>query len=282
MSAKITAAKKAAKRTTQQKVEPGQRAAEQGLGKNALAAGEYIANKYIPQNAQQISTEANPNVAQALQAQNQYTQATGDQRAALARQNDIAQNGLGAQVYQAERDQLQRGQQSQFATSQNNLAKAQARGKVYGAAGAAQMANNVRANTEAGLNNEQQLMIQSANLKNTANQAYGNLANTEQAQLAGAANQYSQATQAADAAAADKAKFNIGESDALTAARLGTIANTAGLVNANRTNQLQQGLGADSINAAGGKTAHYDKAMGGSVQAAKSSAKRRISAGVYR
>ena len=282
MSAKITAAKKAAKRTTQQKVEPGQRAAEQGLGKNALAAGEYIANKYIPQNAQQISTEANPNVAQALQAQNQYTQATGDQRAALARQNDIAQNGLGAQVYQAERDQLQRGQQSQFATSQNNLAKAQARGKVYGAAGAAQMANNVRANTEAGLNNEQQLMIQSANLKNTANQAYGNLANTEQAQLAGAANQYSQATQAADAASADKAKFNIGESDALTAARLGTIANTAGLVNANRTNQLQQGLGADSINAAGGKTTHYDRAMGGSVQAAKSSAKRRVSAGVYR
>lgn len=273
----------------------GRQAAEAGLGKNALAGGEYIANTYVPPaqqltNAPSADTTAVTNaltgniaqsadVTNSLAMQRANAQRSTEQQSVLDRQNDIATNGLGSQQYQAEREQMQRGLNSQFATSTANLAKAQARGKVYGAAASAQQANNVSANTNAGVNNEQQLFLQGEALKRSGLQDYSNTLNTQNSALAANANAYGTGAQNAQtgqqqraAAAAtqintntanttDINKFNAGENDATTAAKLGAITNTAGLINANTMNGEQIGLGKDAIAAAGGKTTSYDKAV---------------------
>jgi len=68
--------------------------------------------------------------------------------------------GYTAPEYQAQREQMQQGINSQFATAQNQLNKSQARGKVYGAAASAQQANLIQGAENSKNNLEQQLMVQ--------------------------------------------------------------------------------------------------------------------------
>lgn len=71
------------------------------------------------------------------------------------------QNPYTAAAYQAQREQLGRGIQSNTQTSLSQLARAQARGKVYGAAAGAQQSNLIRAGEEQQGNMEQDLYLKS-------------------------------------------------------------------------------------------------------------------------
>lgn len=83
----------------------------------------------------------------------------------LKKFESIMENGLEAPEYQAEREQMSKGLDSDYRTSQAELAKAQARSKVFGAAGAAQQANLARADSEKRADVEQQLMLKGTELK---------------------------------------------------------------------------------------------------------------------
>jgi hypothetical protein len=109
------------------------------------------------------------------------------------------QAGLGGYTspeYQAQREAMQRGVESNTQTSLQQLAKAQARGKVYGAAGAAQQANVLESAQRQKDINEQNLMIQNID---------------EQQKRLGA---YAGQTDLARKENMDIQKTNIGEADA--------------------------------------------------------------------
>lgn len=200
------------------KTKEARTAAQTVFGKNNMAAGEYTAGL----------------VPDALQLDASRAQETQD---VLNRYNDISKQGLGSQEYQAERDQMNRGQNSALATNLNQLAKAQAQGKVYGAAAAAQQANALRGDEEARMNQEQQLGLKSEELKRAALGQYatqlGQAQNTELA----------------------KQQFNIGAQNDVTAARLGAFTNTIGNAQAARQGQISNEIAGQAINAAGG---HYN------------------------
>ena len=90
--------------------------------------------------------------------------------------------GYTSPEYQAQREQMMQGVNSQYATAQDQLARAQARGKVYGAAGAAQQANLSTGLMNSKNDLEQKLMVQNIDEKQKRLGAYGANANALQAQ----------------------------------------------------------------------------------------------------
>jgi len=122
-------------------------------------------------------------------------------------------SGLGgytAPQYQASREQMMKGQQSNYATAQSQLAKAQARGKVYGAAGAAQQANLATGNQASKDDLEQQLMVK--NIDEQQNRL----------------NNYGAANAAAQAAVLERDKINLGQVAAEKAGQAGAFTGAAG------------------------------------------------------
>lgn len=206
-----------------------------------------------------------------LNALRSATQRSGETSDVLNRYNDIAQNGYGAGVYQAEREQMQKGMNSQLNTQMSQLAKAQARGKVYGAAASAQQANALTANTNSKNDIEQQLLVKGADVKNQALGQYSsnltNAQNQEQANrlsynsaMTGAQdrervglNAYGNAMGNAQATELAKQQFNIGETDKATASKIGAATNIAGLVGTENYNTQQAQIGGAAVEAAGGK-----------------------------
>lgn len=272
----------------------GRTALEGVLGKNNLAAGENLANSLIPKTAAQIdatpsaattgatnvlnqNVQPDANTTSALDTQRQNTLRSAAQSDVLDRQKDIATQGLSAKEFQGQRDQLNQGLNSTTATTQANLAKAQAQGKVYGAAGVAQRANALNADATTRANNEQQLFLQSEALKRSGLQDYSNTLNTQNSQLATNANSFAtsaetsqqnaqtRGTQAAaqvntnTANTTDINKFNIGEQDANIASKLGAITNVAGIGATKDINEQMVALDHDAIAAAGGRTSLLDK-----------------------
>lgn len=119
-----------------------EKAAVGALGAENMAAGSYLADKFFsPGSMGRISTgiQMNPDGTPAADAQGNPLRVQ-ENAALLNRYQDLSK-GMSADQYQAAREQQMKGVQSGLATSMGQLAKAQARGKVYGAAGAAQQAN---------------------------------------------------------------------------------------------------------------------------------------------
>lgn len=145
--------------------------------------------------------------------------------------------GYSSPEYQAQREQAQAGIANQYQTATSQLAKAQARGKVYGAAGAAQQANLVRSTQDSKNNLEQQLMVQ--NINETQNRL----------------NNYGNANAATEAANLERQKTNMGNVATETATRAETITGAGGLALQQAQNEVLAQIQREGIAAINGNRA---------------------------
>lgn len=146
-----------------QEAQPGQggSALEQVLTPQGFAAGQEFLNKYLQPGFLGRFQGGGPSAEQ--------TEVLAKMKAGLG--------GYTAPEYQAQREQMQRGLNSNLATSLNQLAKSQARGKVYGAAASAQQANQIRANEENKNALEQDLYVKNIDEMSRRLGEYGGFAN---------------------------------------------------------------------------------------------------------
>ncbi len=144
--------------------------------------------------------------------------------------------GYSSPEYQAQREMAQQGIANQYQTATSQLAKAQARGKVYGAAGAAQQANLVRSTQDSKNNLEQQLMVQ--NINETQNRL----------------NNYGNANAATEAANLERQKTNMGNLATETATRAETITGAGGLALEQAQNEVLAQIQREGIAAINGRS----------------------------
>jgi hypothetical protein len=170
----------------------GDKAIEALYGKQAVEAGIALGQKFY-------SDGSLGKVSENIPGQDEY----------LA-QLKAGLGGYTSPQYQASREQMMKGQQSNFATAQAQLAKAQARGKVYGAAGAAQQANLATGSQASKDDLEQQLMVK--NIDEQQNRL----------------NNYGTANAAAQAAVLERNKINLGQTAAEKAGQVGAFTGAAG------------------------------------------------------
>lgn len=168
--------------------------------------------------------------------------------------------GLGGYTspeYQAQREQMQRGVDSNLATSLSQLAKAQARGKVYGAAGVAQQQNQMQAaqNTKDQL--EQDLMVKNIDEKQRRQLEYGNylegLTSSEYDRQTGIEKDRTGTELALGQAELDREKINIGNKQAEVAARLGLTTGTLGQGYSKAENRAARRIQREAIRRMGGR-----------------------------
>lgn len=120
-------------------------------------------------------------------------------------------DGYTSQEYQAQREQMQRGLNSNLQTNLSSLARSQARGKVYGAAASAQQANALQAAQMSKDNLEQDLMIKNIDEKQNRLGAYSEeMAKLREEQLG-------------------REKINLGQANAETSAQISTLMGLGGL-----------------------------------------------------
>ena len=119
--------------------------------------------------------------------------------------------GYTAPEYQAQREQMSRGLNSNLQTNLGQLAKAQARGKVYGAAASAQQANALTGAQQSKDNLEQDLMVKNID---------------EQQKRLG---EYSAQQGNFNQQGLERQKINLGQANAETAAQTSAFQTIAGL-----------------------------------------------------
>lgn len=157
--------KKKAKASTPGQSDAQTSALEQLYGANGIAAGNELVDKYLqPGSLGRMGTEA-----------------SADQLAAMEKMK-AGLGGYTSPEYQASREQMQRGLNSNLATSLSQLAKGQARGKVYGAAATAQQGNQIRGAETDKNNLEQDLMVKNIDEQRSRLSEYGGAANSLEAQ----------------------------------------------------------------------------------------------------
>ena len=174
-------------------------AARTVFGPKGMAAGSWASNKFFaPGSMGRISTgiqmtdEIDPKTGQPTGNKVPVTDAQGnpqrigENQDVLNRYQDLSK-GLSADQYQAAREQQMKGVQSGLATTMQGLAKAQAQGKVYGAAGAAQQANALQGYQNKTQDIEQQNKLQDVNLIREGTDKYaGALAGQQKSEREGA------------------------------------------------------------------------------------------------
>lgn len=263
--AKTPAKPKAPSKTPEQKALAAQQKAQQkaltGLyGQQGDTAGNALINKFMqPGTLGRVDTtlEGAPEQLQRQQALLDRAGSSEAEKDALARM----QAGLGGYTspeYQASREQMMRGQQSNYATSEAQLAKAQARAKVYGAAGAAQQANLAASSAQSKDQLEQDLMVKNIDEQQRRLQDYGKYGSDVQQSAFDRSNVATKAYGDTEAAMRDerfsREKINLGQANAETASQIGlyTGAGSTALAKAqNKAAQRIQEQGIAAINGSG-------------------------------
>lgn len=219
-------------------------------GAEGVNAGNALINKFAKEGQTgRVSTDVpgameigqrNQGLLGAAGASTAETEALANMKAGLG--------GYTSPEYQAQREQMTRGINSNTATSLGQLAKNQARGKVYGAAASAQVGNLATAAQNSKDNLEQDLMIKNIDEMRSRNQAYGQFGAESNAAAFG---RQSEATQNANKgtmdlgqATLDREKINLGQANAELASQVGlyTGAGSTALQKAKdkANNRLQQ------------------------------------------
>lgn len=143
-----------------------------------------------------------------------------ENQALLNRFQDLSK-GMSASEYQATREQAQKGMDSNLNTEMDQLSKAQAQSKVFGAAAAAQKANALRADKEQRNDLEQQDKVANMGLIRQGTQEYAGF------------------LQGLQGKEGDIQKFNIGQANAETAAQMGGFFNMMGMLKGNELTAKQ-------------------------------------------
>lgn len=228
-----TIAKKTKKPASKQTI--ADRALSKLYGAGGVNAGNAFMQKFLPSgalgNVEQNLVGAEENLQRFNKLRQDFQAPSAQQQQVLARM----QGGLGGYTspeMQAMREQNLAAQNSNLQTGLGQLARAQARGKVYGGAATAQQANMLSASDAAKNNLEQQLMIKNADEQQRRLAAYGGYAGQLQNQT------YEQqgaltAAQAQEERATRDEQLNRqllqqGNQQALLAARISGFQGTAG------------------------------------------------------
>ena len=124
----------------QRRAQKNEKALGSFYGNDGANAGNALINKFLPEGALgRVSTDVPGQ--EAIGKRNQELMGNVGSSGAERESLNNMQKGLGGYTspeYQAQREQQMRGMNSNLQTGMSQLAKAQARGKVYGAAGVAQ------------------------------------------------------------------------------------------------------------------------------------------------
>lgn len=212
---------------------------EKNLGKlygnEGANAGNALINKFMPGETPlgRVSTDV-PGASEIGQRNQALLGATGTsagEKESLANM----QAGLGGYTspqYQAQREQMQRGMNSNLQTGMSQLAKAQARGKVYGAAGVAQQQNLLTSTQNQKDQLEQDLNIKNIDEMRSRNTEYGLAAAAQnQSQFdrqAGATANANKDTMSLGDKTLDREKFNVGQGDTEIATKIGLYTGAGG------------------------------------------------------
>ncbi len=266
--------KKPAPKTPKQKLTPEQIKAQAndkalaGLyGAAGANAGNALINKFVqPGSLGRVGTDL-PGAEQTMKRSGELLgQAgrSGEEADTIAKM----QAGLGgytAPQYQASREQMLRGQQSNFATAQGQLAKAQARGKVYGAAGAAQQANLASSAQTSKDNLEQDLMVKNIDEQRSRLAEYGQYgAQTKASEFdrtRGATNDMNTTQAGLRNETLEREKLNLGQANAETAAQIGLYTGAGSSAIAKEGTKEANQISREGLRAQGWKTAREKAAL---------------------
>lgn len=237
------------------------------FGEEGLRAGRAIGNKFfapgslghVDPNLSNSPYSSDSNLAQTRAMAAMYGQRDPMQGDVLNRMKSGLE-GYTAPEYQAQREQMERGLNSQFATASSQLAKAQAQGKVYGAAGAAQRANLIQGTSDKKNELEQDLYIKNIDEKQKRLGEYGqygqNLAQGEYTRESGALAAQGEEEARLRKEQMDAEKYNQAQDAAALAARFSALTGTAGMYQQQTQNKEANKIsreGIDAINANGSK-----------------------------
>lgn len=229
-------------------------------GQTGNEAGNAMINKFNPTGLSRVSTDLVGGSEETGRLQglaDKYANPSAPQAEALQKM----QAGLGGYTspeMQGMREQQERAQNSNLATGMSQLAKAQARGKVYGAAAGAQAVNLNTASLQSKDDQAQKLMIANADEQQKRLQAYGQYGNQVNAQ-----NFSQQSTIAQDQNKTaeqlrqeqlDRSKINLGQESAEKATNIGLYTGAAGTALASKQNDAANQIAQQGIQAVGGKT----------------------------
>lgn len=210
-------------------------------------AGNALINKFLqPGTLGRVSTDiegAQGSLDRYRGLYDKTTSRSADQNQVVSMMNAGLQ-GYTSPEYQAQREQMQRGLQSNYATSAGQLARAQSRGKVYGAAGVAQLANLQRSTQNSKDQLDQDLMIKNIDEKQRRLMEFGDYTRgLEQEEF----DRRAQATKGiADEEAAlrneqlERQKVNLGQANAETSAQIGAFTGAGALALAQRNQKKAQ------------------------------------------
>lgn len=203
-------------------------------GAEGVNAGNALMGQFLPEGALgRVSTNlAGGN--ESLQRQQAWLKASerSPEETMAIQRMQAGLDGYTSAEYQASREQMMKGQQSNFRTAQGQLAKAQARGKVYGAAGAAQQAN-LAASAQASKDDlEQQLMVKNIDEQRSRLKEFGDFGaaakSREFTRQGDATKSYNETEAGLRQETLDREKLNLGQSNAEIAARIGLFTGAGG------------------------------------------------------
>lgn len=232
------------------KAKANKKALEGLYGAEGVAAGNALNNKFLQPGA---LGRVDTNLAGASE-QLERLRGLHDSTARDPMQSDVLNRmkggleGYTSEENQAQREQMERGLNSGYATSAGQLAKAQARGKVYGAAGAAQQQNLIRSTQDSRDTLQQDLMVKNIDEKNRRLTEYGNygrgLNDEEFNRRAGATKLYGETESGLRDEELGRQKLNLGQANAETAAQIGAFTGAGATAiakkNQKRQNQIQK------------------------------------------
>lgn len=237
---------------------PQEQALESLYGVQGDNAGNALVNKFMPEGALgRVSTSLAGSEEQLKRQQNLLgsAQNSGAQKDALERMQG-ALSGYTSPQYQASREQMMRGQQSNLATSQAQLAKIQARSKMYGTAGGAQAANLLAASAQSKDQLEQDLMVKNIDEQQRRLQDYGKYSSDLQGQQFDQSAVATQSYGDAEAAMRDETlgreKVNLGQANAELASQIGLYTGAGGTALAKAQNKAAQDIQKQGIRAVAG------------------------------
>lgn len=213
--------------------DPNERALSMLYGERGVNAGNALINKFLPEGALgRVYTDVGATPA-AVDTMDRYnalnTKFAGRddlQTDVLARMKGGLE-GYTSPEYQAQREQMQRGLSSNLQTSLSQLAKSQARGKVYGAAATAQAGNMARAAQQTKDTLEQDLMVKNIDEKQRRLFDYGQygrgLTEEEYGRQAESTKLLGDEARKVRDETLEREKINLGQSNAEIAAQIGAF-----------------------------------------------------------
>ncbi|OQB10429.1 MAG: hypothetical protein BWY21_00350 [Parcubacteria group bacterium ADurb.Bin216] len=235
-----------------------QRAALEALyGKTGVGAGNALINKFLQPGAlgRVDTTLEGGSLDRYKGLETKYGTRDPMQDEVLGRMK-AGLGGYTSPEYQAQREQMQRGIEGNTATGMAQLAKAQARGKVYGAAGVAQQQNLLRGAQQTKDQLEQDLYVKNIDEMSRRNLEYGQygrgLTEEEFARQNELNRGFSDEESRLREEQLERQKINLGQANAETAAQIGAFTGAGGTAIAKEKDREAQRIQREGIRLLGG------------------------------